>query len=434
MEKQIVNIFWFRRDLRAIDNHGLYQALTSDKSVLPVFIFDSDILNDLEHQDSRVSFILGEVQKLQDFFEQQGSTLWIYYGKTLDAFKRLLVEYKVESVYTNLDYEPDAKARDSEVLEYLTSEDVNFHSFKDHVVFHKDDILKADGKPYVVFTPYRKRWLSKLTDTDLKPFPSEKHLSQLFKVAPLKKYHHSDIGFRPGDFSFPPLFIDQETLRDYAEKRDFPGLDATSHLGIHLRFGTTSIRNLTALANKYSSVFLNELIWRNFYIDILWHFPFVEKRSFKPKYDHIQWLNSEKHFARWCVGTTGYPMVDAGMRQLNQTGYMHNRVRMITASFLCKHLLIDWRWGEAYFAEKLLDFELSSNNGGWQWASGSGCDAAPYFRFFNPQLQMEKYDPDLTYVRKWVPEYGTTEYPDPIVVHDMARARAIEAYKAGLKR
>ncbi|MCW0482252.1 cryptochrome/photolyase family protein [Gaoshiqia sediminis] len=432
MKEQPVTVFWFRRDLRISDNHGLFKALTSGRPVLPVFVFDTDILNDLEDDDSCVSFILRQVQQLQDKFEADGSSFWIYHGKTLDAFKRLVAEYSVERVFINQDYEPYARKRDQEIFEYLGSMGIEMKAFKDQVIFHKNEILNGDGKPYTVFTPYSKRWLAKLSEKDWKPYPSEKYLGNLLKMAPLRKFHHVDIGFRRGSLEIPPQEITPEILTAYKDKRDFPAVDATSRLGVHLRFGTISIRQVTAAAVQYSSAFLNELIWRNFYMDILWHFPQVEKQSFKPAYDHIAWINSEKDFARWCEGTTGFPLVDAGMRQLNQTGFMHNRVRMVTASFLCKHLLIDWRWGEAFFAEKLLDYELASNNGGWQWAAGSGCDAAPYFRVFNPILQQEKFDPELVYVHRWVPEFGTDHYPKPMVDHRMARQRAIDTYRAGL--
>lgn len=433
MDKQEIAIFWFRRDLRLEDNHGLYQALNSGKPVLPIFIFDTNILNNLEHEDSRVTFILHEVQNLQRLLEEKGSTLWIYHGTPADAFKRLLTEYQVAEVFTNQDYEPYAREREKTIYELLEAEGVQLRAFKDQLIFHKNEIVKADGNPYTVFTPYRKKWLSKLTESDYQAFPSEKLLDNLLQTKPLKHYHHPDLGFKQGPYEVPPLVIDLHILEGYADHRDFPAVNGTSRLGVHLRFGTLSIRKLTALAIRHSSTFLNELIWRNFYMDILWHFPHVEKSAFKPAYDFIQWKNSEKDFARWCEGTTGYPLVDAGMRELNATGYMHNRVRMVTASFLCKHLLIDWHWGEAYFAEKLLDFELASNNGGWQWASGCGCDAAPYFRVFNPVLQQQKFDPEFAYIKKWIPEYGTAAYPNPIVDHKKARESAIRLYKEALE-
>lgn len=430
--KKKINLFWFRRDFRVADNHGFYRALISNLPVLPVFIYDTNIINDLEDDDPRVEFISNEVNRLKVEFERNNSSMWIYHGKPLDAFKRLWVEYDIDTVFANEDYEPYARERDARIGEFLQSRNVKFHKLKDHLIFHKDDVLKADGKPYTVFTPYSKKWKEKLSQTGIETYPSEKHLGNLFKMAPLNDISLRDIGFRRGRLEFPEKKIDKRVLKKYEEQRDFPGIKGTSRLGIHLRFGTISIRKLTKKALKHSPVYLNELIWRNFYMDILWHFPHVENGAFKPEYNYIPWLNSEKDFAKWCEGNTGYPIVDAGMRQLNETGYMHNRVRMITASFLCKHLLIDWRWGEAYFAEKLLDYELASNNGGWQWAAGTGCDAAPYFRVFNPTLQTQKFDPDFKYIRQWVPEFEELTYPRPMVEHKMARQRAIDTYKKAL--
>ncbi|WP_372773430.1 deoxyribodipyrimidine photo-lyase [Mangrovibacterium sp.] len=433
MKKQKIVVFWFRRDLRMNDNHGFYQALKSGFPVLPVFIFDKNILSDLEQTDSRVTFILHEAQKLQDEFEKRGSTFWIYHGTPQDAFNRLLSEFDVAEVFTNQDYEPYARERDKAIYELLEDEGIRLRAFKDQLIFHKNEIVKADGSPYTVFTPYSKKWLSAMTEKDYQAYPSENLLENLVKLAPLRKYHHVDLGFKKGEYKIPPLELNTSVMNSYADTRDFPALAGTSRLGVHLRFGTVSIRQVTEVAVQTSATFLNELIWRNFYMDILWHFPHVVRKSFRPAYDFIRWQNSEKDFARWCAGTTGYPMVDAGMRELNATGYMHNRVRMVTASFLCKHLLIDWRWGEAYFAEKLLDFELASNNGGWQWAAGSGCDAAPYFRVFNPELQQKKFDSNFEYIKKWVPEFGTSAYPEPMVDHKMARQRAISTYKEGLR-
>ncbi|MGQ8335153.1 cryptochrome/photolyase family protein [Sunxiuqinia sp. A32] len=432
--KEKINIMWFRRDLRIADNHAFFRSLSSKYSVLPIFIFDSQILNDLDDDDARLGFILGEVNKLKKEFEENNSTFWIYHGKPLNAFKRLLVEFDIDTIYANRDYEPYALERDQRIAEFLAEEKVKLETLKDQLIFDQNDILKKDGKPYTVFTPYSRRWLEKFQNLKLENYPSKELLVNLFKSPPLKTYHLRDLGFRPGNYPIPKNKISRTIIEEYEEKRDFPGIDATSRLGIHLRFGAISIRKLTKQASKYSSIFLNELIWRNFYMDILWHFPHVEKESFKKEYDRIPWINSEKDFQKWCDGNTGYPLVDAGMRQLNQTGFMHNRVRMVTASFLCKHLLIDWRWGEAYFAEKLLDYELASNNGGWQWAAGSGCDAAPYFRIFNPTLQAQKFDPEFKYIKKWIPEFGTDKYPKPIVEHKFARERAIKTYKIALER
>lgn len=433
MEDQTINIFWFRRDLRLTDNHGLFRALTSSgRPVLPVFVFDTCILNNLEDDDSRVTFILRQVQRLHDQFEKAGSSFWIYHGQPIDAFKRLHTEYRIDTVFFNQDYEPYALARDRLVAAFLGTVGIRHQACRDHVIFHQNEILNESGKPYVVFTPYSRKWKSLFTPGCLSGFPSERHLFNLLQMSPLRKYHHPDIGFRPGAFTAPLLNLEPAVLSRYEEKRDYPGEDATTRLGVHLRFGTVSIRKVTAMAADSSPALFNELIWRNFYIDLLWHFPHVARGAFNRPFDRINWINSEKDFARWCEGTTGFPMVDAGMRQLNATGFMHNRARMIVAGFLCKHLLIDWKWGEAYFAEKLLDYELASNNGGWQWAAGSGCDAAPYFRVFNPELQQKKFDPDLTYIRRWIPEFGTDQYPKPMVAHPAARLRAIQVYREAL--
>ena len=432
--KKEVNIFWFRRDLRIKDNHGFYRALLSDRAVLPVFIFDSRILNGLDGDDARVPFILDQLNRLQGEFEKQGSALWIYHGKPLDAFKQLLLEYNVGSVFTNRDYEPYAIERDKKIQDFLNEKGVGLHDYKDQVVYDRNDILKKDGKPYTVFTPYCKQWLKKNENEEIKLFPSEKYLRKLFKTKPFRKFHLRDLGFSHKEVPVPCKKISLKVLEEYEHKRDFPDLDATSRIGIHLRFGTISIRELTLLAVKHSKVFLNELIWRNFYMSILWYFPYAEKAAFKKEYDFIPWLNSEKDFKRWCEGRTGYPLVDAGMRQLNQSGFMHNRVRMVTASFLSKHLLIDWRWGEAYFASKLLDYELASNNGGWQWAAGTGCDAAPYFRVFNPKLQQQKFDPEFKFIRKWIPEFDSGNYPKPMIDHKFARKRALDVYQSALKK
>jgi len=434
MKEKTINIFWFRRDLRIADNHGFYAALTAGKPVLPVFIFDTVILLDLEKDDSRVTFLLREVQKLHHLFKQRGSSFRIFHDKPLEAFRLLLAEYHIDTVFFNQDDGPYAVSRDREVTDFLASAGVKCLSFKDHVIFHRNDILNEAGKPYSVFTPYSKKWKMRLSGGHLQAYPSEKNLDRLLRTGSRREDDHVEIGFRPGNFPIPPLEIDTEILRNYHQKRDFPAEEGTTRLGIHLRFGTVSIRKVTAAALAHSDTFLNELIWRNFYIDILWHFPHVWKRSFHPAYDHVPWISPGEGFVRWCEGTTGYPMVDAGMRQLNETGYMHNRVRMVVASFLSKHLLTDWRLGEAYFAGKLLDYELASNNGGWQWAAGSGCDAAPYFRVFNPLLQQKKFDPDEIYVRRWIPEYGTARYPKPVVDHRMARERAVRVYRQALRK
>jgi deoxyribodipyrimidine photo-lyase len=421
-------VFWFRRDLRISDNAGLYHALKENESVIPIFIFDTEILDKLENKaDRRVEFIHETLRHLQKGFEESGSSLVILCGNSVEIFKTL----NVKAVYTNHDYEPYARKRDEQVETILHSKGITFKSFKDQVIFEKGEILKDDGTPYTIFTPYSKKWKAKLTDFYIKRYPVEKYFKNLQKTqaVPLPTLH--DIGFIETGAKFPERLIKKSIIEKYKEQRDFPAIESTTRLSVHLRFGTVSIRNLIAVAKQTSETWLNELIWREFYHMILWHFPNVEK-AFKPAYDRIEWRNDPDEFEAWCEGKTGYPIVDAGMRELNSTGFMHNRVRMIVASFLTKHLLIDWRWGEAYFAEKLLDFDLAANNGGWQWAAGSGCDAAPYFRVFNPYIQTEKFDPDRAYIKRWVPEFETKDYPKPIIDHALARERILDAYKEAL--
>ena len=431
--KQKIVVFWFRRDLRLTDNAGLFHALKSGLPVLPVFIFDTDILEKLSSKsDARVTFIHAELRKINAETEKQGSSLKVLHDKPLDAFRKLTNEFEIAAVYTNNDYEPYAIQRDKEVEAFLKLNGIEFHSFKDHVVFEHNEVVKDDGTPYTVFTPYSRKWKQRLGDSEIPEFPSQKHLYNLLKTEPFHFPEINEIGFERSQIQIPEMNISEQLINEYAEKRDLPALDATSKLGIYLRFGTISIREVTRIARNLSEVFLNELIWRNFFSNILWHFPQVENKAFKPKYDFIQWRNNEKEFDLWCRGETGYPLVDAGMRELNETGFMHNRVRMVTASFLTKHLLIDWRWGETYFAEKLLDFELASNNGNWQWAAGCGCDAAPYFRVFSPEAQQKKFDAQAKYILKWVPEFGTVTYPQPIVDHAFARERVLTVYKKAL--
>ena len=430
MNEQPVNIFWFRRDLRLHDNAGLYHALRDKNPVLPVFIFDRNILDQLEDRaDSRVAFIHAALMALQAQLVKMGSTLNVYHDSAESTWKKLLLEYKVEKVFTNHDYEPYAIERDAKVEKLLNQNGASLYSFKDQVIFEKEEVVKDDGSPYTIFTPYSKRWKSVLNEFFLKSYPTIKYLDNFFKqsVSPLPSLQL--IGFEETGKSFPPLIWNEAQIKNYSTQRDFPALDGTTKMGVHLRFGTISIRELARKAISLNETYLNELIWRDFYHMILWHFPRVGKgKAFKPAYEFIQWRNNEEEFEQWCKGQTGYPIVDAGMRELNETGYMHNRVRMIVASFLTKHLLIDWRWGEAYFAKKLLDFDLAANNGGWQWAAGCGCDAAPYFRIFNPYLQTQKFDPELKYIRRWVPGLEEFSYPNPIVEHDFARKRCLEVY------
>lgn len=422
-------LFWFRRDLRINDNHGLWAALKDNSEVLPVFIFDKTILEKIDDKDNcRVTFIHQALQELKEELEKVGSTLLTVYTDPPTFFKTITPK----NVYTNSDYEPAARARDEAVSQILSAKGVDFLTFKDQVIFHCDDILKDDGTPYTVFTPYSKKWKATLKKAHYQSFPVDKHFSSLKKMAPLPFPSLHDLGFSKSKIDFPPRVIKTKIVEHYHEQRNFPAADGTTRLSVHLRFGTVSIRKLVTLALGKNETWLNELIWREFYQMILWHFPKVDK-AFKPAYDEIQWRNNEQEFKAWCEGKTGYPIVDAGMRELNKTGFMHNRVRMIVASFLTKHLLIDWRWGEAYFAKKLIDFDLASNNGGWQWAAGSGCDAAPYFRVFNPELQTAKFDPEMKYIKKWVPELGTSDYPQPIVDHKFARERVLETYKVALQ-
>jgi deoxyribodipyrimidine photo-lyase len=433
---QEVNIFWFRRDLRIHDNAGLYHALKSNFPVVPIFIFDKDILDKLEEKkDRRVEFIRDTLVSIQEKLVKLGSSLEVIYGTPEQIFYKIINDYKVRAVFTNHDYEPYAIKRDQAIKDILEEKNIGFISYKDQVIFEKDDVLKDDGKPYTVYSPYSRKWKSIFTDLHGKPYPTKKYYDNFFKQKHKRIPSLEEMGFQETDKKYPSQNPGDELIKHYDRTRDFPAIDGTSRLGIHLRFGTVSIREIVKKAKVLNSTFLNELIWREFYMSILWHFPQVgHHKAFKHEYDHIKWRNNEEEFRKWCEGQTGYPIVDAGMRQLNETGYMHNRVRMITGSFLCKDLLIDWRWGEAYFAEKLLDFDLAANNGGWQWVSGSGCDAAPYFRIFNPELQTKKFDKDLKYITEWVPEFQEFNYPEPIVDHAAARERCLEVYKAALSK
>lgn len=430
-----VNIMWFRRDLRLNDNAALYHALKDANPVIPIFIFDTNILDDLEDKaDRRVEFIRMAVDNMQQQLVKPGSTLQVYYDKPLNVFKHLLKEYNIEKVFTNADYEQYALDRDKAVRELLQQHNALLNISKDQVIFDGREVLKDDKTPYTIFTPYSKRWKATLTEFHLKPYPTEKYFSNFYKQVAKPVPSLESMGFKKAGEPFPSEKVPAELIKQYAQTRDYPGLHGTSHIGVHLRFGTVSIRELAAKAKELSETYLNELIWRDFYHSILWHFPHVRKeQAFKKEYDRIKWRYNEKDFKRWCDGQTGYPIVDAGMRELNATGFMHNRVRMITASFLTKHLLIDWRWGEVYFAKKLLDFDYAANNGGWQWSAGCGCDAAPYFRIFNPTAQTQKFDKDLAYIRRWVPELDTLDYPPPMVVHEEARERCLKIYKEALK-
>ncbi|NMH88368.1 cryptochrome/photolyase family protein [Flavivirga algicola] len=434
MTKQRVTVFWFRRDLRAHDNAGLYKALISGPPVLPIFIFDSDILDKLDHDDARVTFIHEQLEKINTKLKAFGSSLAIYFGKPETIFKRLISENHITSVYTNRDYEPYALQRDQQIETLLTSKNITFKSFKDQVIFERNDIVKQDGSPYKVYTPYSKKWLEVLKKEGIQRFPSEKHLENFVKSKNLPFLSLQDIGFKAASIKTEGYKLSSTFINTYESKRDFPAQNGSSKLGIQLRFGIVSIREIVLLAYKQSNnTFLKELIWREFFMQILWHYPHTATKAFKLKYDRIIWRNDEQEFYLWCKGETGYPLVDAGMRELNATGNMHNRVRMVVASFLCKHLLIDWRWGEAYFAKKLLDYDMSSNIGNWQWVAGCGTDAAPYFRIFNPTSQAQKFDKDLIYIQKWVPEFQELSYPPPLVNHKLARERCLKVYGDALK-
>lgn len=432
---QPVVVFWFRRDLRLSDNVGLYHAFKSGFPVLPLFIFDTDILNQLENKlDKRVDLIQQMLLELNHEIQKHNSSLLVKIGNPLQVFGELCKEYEIKTVYTNRDYEPYALNRDAQVEQLLAANKVNFRTYKDQVVFEWDEVLKQDGLPYTVFTPYSRVWKKKLSESKWIEFDSENLLSDFVSCESTNVPDLDDIGFsKTGIQYFKPEFS-LSVIENYDKTRDIPANEkGTTGLSVHLRFGTVSIRYLVGLAKDMNEIWLNELIWREFFMSIIMHFPYVVNRSFKIQYDEIKWQNDEAAFERWCNGTTGYPIVDAGMRQLNETGLMHNRVRMIVASFLVKDLLIDWRWGEAYFAQKLLDYDLSANNGNWQWAAGCGCDAAPYFRIFNPAEQTKRYDPKLEYIQRWVKELNTFDYPAPIVDHSIARERTLNTFKAALK-
>ena len=432
--QQPINIFWFRRDLRLDDNVGLYHALQGNLPVLPIFIFDSDILYKLPEDDARVTFIYETLQSINKTLKNDyGSGIAVLHGKPIDVFNQLIQDYSIETVFTNHDYEPYATKRDHEIKNFLEHNSIGFKTFKDQVIFEKDEIVKSDGTPYVVYTPYMKQWKSTFKALEINTFDTKSLLNNLVKNTSLPSVNLNDMGFKTSTQSIKPYTVSTNLIKKYEATRNFPAKDSTSRLGPHLRFGTVSIRNIIKQATaEQNEIFWQELIWREFFMQILWHFPHTATESFKPQYDRIVWRNNEQEFKAWCDGKTGYPLVDAGMRQLNETGFMHNRVRMLVGSFLCKHLLIDWRWGEAYFAEKLHDYEMASNVGNWQWVAGCGVDAAPYFRIFNPTTQIEKFDKDLKYIKQWVPDFQELKYPTPIVDHKFARERCLETYKRAL--
>ncbi len=430
-----INVFWFRRDLRLTDNHGLSKALRGTFPVLPLFVFDRNILDSCSTDDARVRFIHEQLSAIKQELRSWGSDLKVIYGSPQDAITQLQKEFCLKHIISNRDYEPYALERDTGIESFCKGQNIGFHQFKDQVIFEMDEIVKDDGKPYVVFTPYSKKWLATLASLEpLAEYAVVAHKNNLLKAdfGPMPSL--DEMGFKPSPQRVLPYDYSPTMAKNYQGQRNFPGLaQGTSKLSPHLRFGTVSVRQIVkALRPIQDITLLKELIWREFFMQILWHFPDTITQSFKPQYDRIKWRNDPKEFEAWKNGQTGYPLVDAGMRELNKTGYMHNRVRMLVASFLCKHLLIDWRWGEAYFAEKLLDYECSSNVGNWQWAAGSGVDAAPYFRIFNPMTQVDKFDKQKIYIKKWVPECDLPRYVKPVVEHKMARTRCLETYKAAL--
>ena len=424
-----MNVFWFRRDLRVHDNKGLFEALNSNSEVLPIFIFDKNILDQLPKDDARVSFIHERLDHIDMEMQKFGKNLAVFHGDPNTIIEKIIDENNIKAIYTNHDYEPYAKNRDQKITSILASKNIAFHTFKDQVIFEKSEVVKDDQSPYVVFTPYSRKWKDLFQRTKLEHFESEKSLNNI-------AYHSypflslKDIGFEQSKIKVAPYNNSDSLISNYEDTRNYPAIQGTSMIATHLRFGSVSIRKIVANAASFKrQTYLNELIWREFFMQILWHFPHTNTNSFRPKYDAIKWNNNEDEFQKWCEGKTGYPFVDAGMRELNATGHMHNRVRMIVASFLCKHLLIDWRWGETYFATKLLDYEQSSNVGNWQWAAGSGVDAAPYFRIFNPTEQVKKFDKDLIYIKQWIPELQDFSYPQPIVDHVFARERCLRVFK-----
>jgi len=430
VDTQNISIFWFRRDLRLTDNIALCHALKDNKNVLPLFIFDTEIIDELPVNDARVQFIYLILKEIDTELQKNGSSMLVRKGKPLEVFKDLLQSYNIKNIYFNNDYEPYALERDKKIIALAKGLGVASFTFKDSVIFEKDEILKGDGTPYTIFTPYARKWLEQYKtisfENKCNPTQFYNHFYKEEKFS-FPKIEH--IGFKNINITYPLKDIDPKLLMAYENNRNFPAIEGTTKIGMHLRFGTLSIRHLVEKADTYSITWLKELIWREFFMMILYKFPKVQNEAFKSKYNSIEWINDEELFLAWCQGQTGYPIVDAGMRELNTTGFMHNRVRMITASFLCKHLLINWQWGENYFAQKLLDYELASNNGNWQWAAGTGCDAAPYFRIFNPALQMAKYDKHMHYVKKWVPELLTPDYPKPQIEHEFARKRCLNTYK-----
>ena len=428
------SIFWFRRDLRIDDNPGLYEALANSKNVIPIFIFDTNIIDNLPSDDNRIKFIWHSLSLLNERLKEVGSKLNVFKGNPLEVFKKIILKYRLTSVYVNRDYEKYSIKRDKEINNFLNENKIAFNASKDHVLFEPNEILKSDGTPYTVFTPYSKKWFEKFYSEKLPQYQIKKLVDNFFKTNYKPIISLSEIGFSNDEIEFEKFNLGDELIKNYNSKRDFPYLNSTSKIGPYLRFGLISVREVgkKTIEKKFDQSFLRQLIWRDFYIQIFFHFPDSENENFKPAYDKIIWLNEEEKFEKWCAGETGYPIVDAGMKELNKTGFMHNRVRMIAASFLCKHLLIHWKKGESYFAKKLLDYEMASNVGNWQWVAGTGVDAAPYFRLFNPEIQMKKFDPQKVYIKKWLPKYDPENYLEPIIDHNYARERCLNAYKIAL--
>ena len=431
--KEKFTIFWFRRDLRLDDNKGLYEALKGTNKVIPIFIYDTEIIDKLPKNDHRLTFIHNALGGINNAMKRNRCSVGIYRGTPKAIFNKIIREFPIEKVITNHDYETYAIKRDEEIRKLLKAERIDFVTYKDQVIYEKNEVVKDDGNPYVVYTPYSRKWMTKFSEEGIKQYPSEDHLENLYNEKPLPQISLDEMGFKISKMVPKALEFDENLVDQYEATRNFPSKDSTSRLGVHLRFGTQSIRKFVVKsAERKNTTFLKELIWREFFMQILWHFPYTENQCFKKQYDRIEYRNNEEEFERWCQGKTGYPLVDAGMRQLNQTGFMHNRVRMLVSSFLCKHLLIDWRWGEAYFAEKLFDYEKSSNLGNWQWVAGCGVDAAPYFRIFNPHEQVKKFDKNLKYINRWVNDLNEFTYPEPIVDHKFARERCLKEYKYAL--
>jgi len=428
MNKEEVSVFWFRRDLRLEDNCALFHALNSNYKVLPIFIFDEAILNELSKDDLRVNFIYDSLNNINNELAKSNASLYVKKGNPVDIWAAIFEEFNVKNVFFNKDYEPYAIQRDAKIKLLCKQKNINCLTFKDQVIFEEAEIVKADGLPYSVYTPYKNKWLEKYHTNSPVEYQSESFKENFFKSS-FAFPSLSNIGFVESAIKVLPS--NAGCIKKYQDIRDIPSIE-TSNASVFLRFGTISVRKLADYAHKTNQIYLSELIWREFFMQILFHYPKVVNENFKSKYNFIPWRNDEAEFKLWCEGKTGYPIVDAGMRQLNKTGAMHNRVRMITASFLCKHLLIDWRWGEAYFAKKLLDFELASNNGNWQWVAGTGCDSAPYFRVFNPTTQQQKFDPNYKYIKKWIPDFNKVAIPE-IVSHQFARERYLKAVKQSLQ-